>query len=273
MHPSHGGKRRRAPAARGFTLLEVMVAVAILGLGLTAILSAQAGAFASAARTRHLSFAIGLARCKMSEIEERLLREGFQEMDENDAGPCCDDEDVPGMRCAWRVEKLELPEPEYGKLDLNSGLDMNTPSGGTAGMPDLGPLSAISQGSQGKDVFSDSSSLTDIAQTLAGPESSGEGAAGAMDGMTGMVMSLVYPSLKTIFEVSTRRITVTVTWDEGNTEQSMEVAQWVSSSAGLVGDVLDPEAAGTGTGTGTGTGQPPPGQPPLGQPPRKGAGR
>lgn len=94
-----------------------------------------------------------------------------------------------------------------------------------------------------------------------------------MDGMTGMVMSLVYPSLKTIFEVSTRRITVTVTWNEGNTEQSMEVAQWVSSSAGLVGDVLDPEAAGTSTGPGAGTGQPPPGQPPLGQPPSKGPSR
>ena len=48
--------------ARGFTLLEVMVAVAILGLGLTAILSAQTGVFASSAHARNLSVATGLAR-------------------------------------------------------------------------------------------------------------------------------------------------------------------------------------------------------------------
>ena len=62
---------------RGFTLLEVMVATAILGLGLTAILSAQAGAFATAAHARNLSVATTLARCKMGEIEEHLYRDGI----------------------------------------------------------------------------------------------------------------------------------------------------------------------------------------------------
>src|SRR5262249_13241426 len=80
----HGVVMMRDPErrARGFTLLEVMVAVAILGLGLTAILSAQAGAFASAAHARHVSVATGLARCKMSEVEEHLAGpEGYPELD------------------------------------------------------------------------------------------------------------------------------------------------------------------------------------------------
>ena len=54
---------------RGFTLLEVMVAVAILGLGLTAVLSAMFGSVKGVAHARGISVAVGLARCKMSEIE------------------------------------------------------------------------------------------------------------------------------------------------------------------------------------------------------------
>src|SRR5262249_6670152 len=49
---------------RGFTLLEVLVAIAILGLGLTAILSAQTGLFASSMYAEHVSSSIGLLRCR-----------------------------------------------------------------------------------------------------------------------------------------------------------------------------------------------------------------
>ena len=55
---------------RGFTLLEVMVAVAILGLGLTAILSAQFSAVSATAHAKILSISTGLARCKMTELED-----------------------------------------------------------------------------------------------------------------------------------------------------------------------------------------------------------
>ena len=70
---------------RAFTLLEVLVAVSILGLGLTAILSAQAGAFSSSAHSRNISVAVGLLRCKMSEVEEHLLKDGIY--DTADAEP------------------------------------------------------------------------------------------------------------------------------------------------------------------------------------------
>jgi general secretion pathway protein I len=56
------------------------------------------------------------------------------------------------------------------------------------------------------------------------------------------VMSLVYPSLKLIFEASTRRITVKLTWTEGPKSYSTELVQWMASPqrAGVVGD--DPNA-------------------------------
>src|SRR5688572_21459536 len=78
---------------RGFTLLEVLVAVAILGLGLTAILSAQTGLFASSSYAERVSFATGLARCKLSEIEIKLEKErSFSLTDIRDEGPCCADD-------------------------------------------------------------------------------------------------------------------------------------------------------------------------------------
>src|SRR5262245_10997142 len=104
----------------GFTLVEVMVSVAVLGLGLTAILSAQAGAFANSAHARNISVATGLLRCKMTELEEHLLHDGFSELDEVDSGPCCDEQDTPNMQCSWKIEKPQFPEPKYGDLDLGS---------------------------------------------------------------------------------------------------------------------------------------------------------
>ncbi len=222
---------------RGFTLLEVMVAVAILGLGLTAILSAQAGAFTTSSLARNTGLATGLLRCKMSELEEHLLKDGFQELDETDSGPCCDgDESI--MTCSWVIAKPELPEPKLGDLDLDSSLDL--------GGGDLGALGQLSAIDQGKTAVDPGASMGDIAGLLAG--GSGDvagGAAGAMAGVAGMVMSMVYPDLKSVFEASTRRVVVTVTWKEGTIERSIDLVQWVTNprQGGLVGEVPGEDAA------------------------------
>ena len=209
----------RPPAARGFTLLEVMVSVAILGLGLSAILSAQAGAFATSAHARNISVATGLARCKMTEVEEQLLRDGFQELDESENGPCCDGEETPNMHCAWRVEKPGLPEPKYGELNLDT---------------DLGSLGVLAEGEAGKQVFSPDGGTAAIAQTL-GAGSTAETAAG----LTGMLMNMVYPDLKNILEASTRKATIILSWKEGRREYSLELVQWITNpqQAGLVGEL------------------------------------
>jgi general secretion pathway protein I len=220
----------------GFTLLEVMVAIAILGLGLTAILSAQAGAFASSAYARSVSVATGLARCKMTEVEEKLLREGFQELDEVDTGPCCDDDDRETMVCTWRVEKLELPEPKFGQLDLGAGLDLGGPSAeGTSGLP-----------------------LPDT-----------DGGAPDISELMNTALGIIYPTMQAIYQTSTRRITVNVAWKDGSREQSIEIVQWVTNAAGLApaasgsSSIPSPFATSTSTGggpspspTNTGMGRP-----------------
>ncbi|HHH11158.1 MAG TPA: prepilin-type N-terminal cleavage/methylation domain-containing protein, partial [Sorangium sp.] len=206
----------RTPPRRAFTLLEVMVAVAILGLSLTAILSAQFGAVKAVEHGRHMSVATGLARCRMSEIEIQLAVDGFQELDEVSQGPCCAGDDNPRMMCEWRIEKPTFPEPQYGQLDLDSSL------GG-----DGNALGKLAQGA--KDGSLDGAkNLGDVANVLGGQEGVDDLAAGGVGGVASMVMGMVYPDLKAIFEASTRRVTVSVVWQEGGSDYDLTVVQWVT---------------------------------------------
>ncbi|WP_438007111.1 prepilin-type N-terminal cleavage/methylation domain-containing protein [Sorangium sp. So ce321] len=221
--------------ARGFTLLEVMVAVAILGLGLTAILSAQAGAFSAAAHARNISLANGLARCKMSEIEERLAKDGLPTLDEADNGPCCEGDESTSIKCSWRIEKPEMPEPKYGELDLDTGLE----GLGMSGKPGESSGTAAPSGS-----------LDDLAQSLVGGGAGGGEAAspGGLAGLLQPFIDMLAPTLQPIFEASARRVTVRLTWQQGTQEHTLELVQWVT-----VPQMGQPEETGAGGGQGGGS--------------------
>jgi general secretion pathway protein I len=206
-------------AARGFTLLEVLVAVAILGLGLTIVLSSQTGVFWSYSRATKLSQAPGLLRCKMEEVELDLLIKGYPLLDEQDEGECCEDVDVEGYTCSWKVEKVELPElPPEGAFGSGGGADAGAAGEESTGMG--GPIGAL-------------------ATLQAGPPAEGGGDLGSLAGMMGdsggpggiasMVLSLVYPDLKPMLEASIRKITVTVHWKEGFNDRHLAVTQYVTN--------------------------------------------
>jgi general secretion pathway protein I len=229
----------------------VLVAVAILGLGLTAILSAQFSAVSGTAHARHMSVATGLARCKMTEIEQQLAVDGFPEVDLEDSGPCCEGDTTPNISCAWAVTRPTLPEADYGKLDLDTDLE-GSALGKLAGNGDSNtPLASGDIGSV----------ANELAGGLGGDGDIGAALAGGVGGIAGMVMSIVYPDLKNMFEASTRKITLVLTWTEGNRTYDIELVQWVTKPQ--PGMSFDPEsdeaedgsgsASGSGTGSGSGT--------------------
>jgi len=232
---------------RGFTLLEVLVAVAILGLWLTTILAGQFKAVKQASHARHLNVAIGLARCRMSEIEEELRVDGFQEMDMRDSGLCCEGAEAANVSCEWFVEKPLFPDPDFGKLDLDSNLDTSA----------IGKIASGATGGTGMPEGGDISNITDA---LSSDADLAEAAAGGIGGVASIVMGMVYPDLKRLFEASTRRVTVVLTWTEGSQAYEIELVQWVTQpQPGMAGDVpedMDPSAAAAGlTGSGaTGSG-------------------
>jgi general secretion pathway protein I len=235
-------------AASGFTLLEVMIAVAILGLGLTVILTAQTGLFSSSKRAATMSQAVGLARCKMSEIEEELLREGFQLTGEDQEGPCCEDEETQ-LRCKWSIIPIVLPDlSQAGSADAGAGTDPTSDS--------LGAIGEASDSLSSGDTAGAIGGLAD----MAGGASTGGPSMGA-SALAPMAMGLIYPQLKGMLEASIRKVTVRVIWSEGPLERDVTVTQYITNpqQGGLlsVDESMAPGAgggSGVGAGTGLGTG-------------------
>lgn len=210
---------------RGFTLLEVLMAVAILGLGLSVLLGAQTGLFASATRTEHISLATGLARCRMSEVELDLLQKGFPLVDSEGDGPCCMDDSSPdGFTCSWKVERVVLPEmnAEDGGVDGGSP-DLNLGNGLDLSSSSTGPLGMLMQLQQNKGAgLGDKPDIGALATQLTS-------SMGGVDGLASMAMSMVYPTLKPMLEASIRKAIVTVKWQEGIRERTLVVTQYITN--------------------------------------------
>ena len=91
----------------GFTLLEVMVAMAIIAIALTAVLGSQSQSISLAAEAKFGTTAALLAQSKMAEME-------FEDPDNltSDAGDF--GEDFPDYRWNVQLNDVTLVEPEQG---------------------------------------------------------------------------------------------------------------------------------------------------------------
>jgi general secretion pathway protein I len=97
--------RRRG--AQGFSLLEVVIALAIMSLSLVVLLQAQGQALASAIRSKDLTIATVLARGKMIDIEQKLFHDGFVMNDVEDDGDFAD-EGFADIKWKSRISEVEL---------------------------------------------------------------------------------------------------------------------------------------------------------------------
>jgi len=101
-------KRHEPRSSRGFTLLEVMAATAILSLTLTVIIGVISNNVRATTHARLLTTATFLARGKIVSLEDTLIEKGFQDLDEVDDGNFAED----GFReFGWSsaIEKIQLP--------------------------------------------------------------------------------------------------------------------------------------------------------------------
>jgi general secretion pathway protein I len=237
----------------GFTLIEVMIAVVILAVGMSALFTSEAGAIRIAQRARTTTVATLLARCKMGEVEEKILKEGWPGDVIEGRDECCTDAEKEGFRCEWKVERVTLPELTADTGGLTAGLT-GGPGGAPGsekgalaapGAPPLGGGSAggLAGGEPGGGMEGDGGILGSMI-TSAG--SSG----GDSDPFAQMAMELTFPVMKPVIEEGVRRATVTVSWKEGGAEQSFDVVQFIVNEVPMLPDETTTEALQpTGGGT------------------------
>ncbi|MCA9602393.1 MAG: type II secretion system protein [Myxococcales bacterium] len=200
--------RRRA----GFTLLEVMVAVAILSLSLTAIFASEVRAIRVAHRSRTTSIATMLARCKMGEVEELVAREGLPAVEKTETDDCCEGAEMDGYTCEWTIERVVLPSPGGDSVDLGQPGGAGSP-GSTAGA------------ASGDDPMATLRSGDPVAALAAGGSL-------ATGGFGSLILTYAFPILKPSFEEQVRRATVTIRWKEGTRDESFDVVEYLVDEKG-----------------------------------------
>jgi general secretion pathway protein I len=188
----------------GFTLLEVMIAIAILGLSLTAIFSSEVGAANIAARARRQNVAVSLARCKMGEIEEIIAIEGLPALEKKDTDSCCEHAPVEGYRCEWIVDRIILPE--FGVGDEESEDD---------------------EADEENDPNEIVNAAVDEVTESGGPTE--QAIAGEAGNLAMLALQIGFPILKPFLEEQVRRATVAVRWKEGSKQRGFDVTQYLVS--------------------------------------------
>ena len=211
---------------RGFTLLEVVVALAILGLALMAIFDMNAGAVASHAYAKRLTVATMLARSKMTDIEQELYDKGFDIDDREISG----DFRAEGWEAyTWKAQILTPRTTEVSPDKLIEAL-FNLPPGkdGVAGLAAL-----LGSGRDGG-ITGATGSLSQIQGQL-GPyagqlppgatQASGLAALGPFAGLAQTQMTNLLQQI----QKGVREVHLTVSWKDGKRTESVDVVNDVFS--------------------------------------------
>jgi prepilin-type N-terminal cleavage/methylation domain-containing protein len=249
---------------RGFTLVEVMIALSLLGIGLVVLIQAASGSMAGAKRAQMIGVVTDLSRGKMHDIEEILLKDGFTDTNQSE-GECpektangedksgsytktFETEGWPSIKYAYKVEQVELPSFE----DLQAMADGKAKAAGSG--------SGGSGAGSGENAFQNSA-LGGMLSQLGG----GFGGGGSKDIDSRQGASFIqgqYQMVQQVLKVSIRKVTLCVAYELMGSEETMRpVAFYTDASAmdkvlsGLGSqDLDDQQGSGSGKGSGSGSG-------------------
>lgn len=197
----------------GFTLIEVMLALAILGMALVILVKSIATNATGAASAFYMGVATDLARGKIYDLEEQLLDEGFQDTEQEDEGDFAD-EGYPGITWTSKIEVVELPS--YEKLVALANPD---------------PAAAGPDGEAGPGDKFGSSALGGMIGMFGG--GLGGGADSAQEAETGSFIAGQYALIQQVLKASIRKITLNVKWTTGVDRDEADFVLYVTDPAGM----------------------------------------
>ena len=234
-----------ARARRGFTLLEVMFGLALLGLGLTVLIKSAAGDIFNSQQAHMMGVATDLARGKMYDIEETLLKDGFQATDQHLDDQSFADEGWPDIRYSYKVELVEMPSfqdlqamaqgrAQQGSGSAGSGSGSGLTGSGSGGFMDSALGGAFSMMAGNQDV------------------TSAQGAS---------FLQTIFQQFQEILKVSIRKITLTLNYKVMGRDQDPFLVVYYMTDAAAMDQVLMgmgsqdlPDDSGSGSGSGSGRG-------------------
>jgi general secretion pathway protein I len=240
---------RGVTARRGFTLLEVMVGLALLGFGLTVLIKSAAGSIFGAQQAHMMGVATDLARAKMYDIEEILIKDGFSDTNQSKDGQRFADEGWPNIEYAYKVEEIELPSWDaLQALAQQHGKSAGSGSGSGAG----------SGAGSGEGGF-ENSALGGMLAQFGGGFGGGGAGKGSADINSAQGSSFVqgyYQMFQQILKVSIRKVSLTVKWPVLGTTQEMTTVAFYTDAAAMdkVLNGLGAQEQGSGSGSGSGKG-------------------
>jgi general secretion pathway protein I len=210
--------------SRGFTLLEVMVAIAILSSALVVLLEINTRNIAATNHARMMTTATQLARAELVRLEDDLDEKGYPDLDDVRQGNFGDD-GLPMFRWEAHIEKVELPgnladQASKAATDKQSALSSAASSTSAGGF---------------------------------NPTSGGIGGAAS-------VVLGQFDMIRNAIEQSIRKVTLRVYWPEGKIEKYIEVTTFETDASkvdqalpglGALGGLLG-GTGGTGGAGGTG---------------------
>jgi general secretion pathway protein I len=208
---------RRTLRRAGLTLVEVMIALAILGMALVLLIKSVATNIAASSSSYYMGVVADLSRGKMYDLEEQLLDEGFQEGVQEEEGDF-DDEGYPRIKWKAIIEPAELPTYDKLMALANGGAGAGSGSGGEDG-----------DGTAATDKFQ-SSALGGMMSMFGGGGGAADSAQGAQ---TGGFIQAQYTLIQNVLKASVRRITLTVSWSTGIHDEQVDFILYVTDPAGM----------------------------------------
>ena len=206
---------------RGFTLLELMVAVAMLALALTTMATINANSFYASNYARGVTVATLLARSKMLDIEQELQEDGFGS-DEKTFDGDFSDEGFPGVR--WRAVARPVEVDITPLVEGFLGGEISSES-----LPDqlktfVGALNGegVELGEAGgivpDEALEEQVQGGDLAQLLGGGQ-----------------LETIFKQISETLGNSIREITLEIIWGEGISEETVKFTQYLTTEGRLSG--------------------------------------
>jgi general secretion pathway protein I len=235
-----------------------MFGLVLLGLALTVLIKSAAGNIFSAQQAHMMGVVTDLARAKMYDIEEKLLKDGFTDTEQHEEDQPFTDEGWPSIHYSYKIELVELPG--YDALQaLVQGKGSGAGSGASSG----------SDGGSGQDQFNSSllggmlSQVGGLAGFGASKGGTGKGNADIGSAVGASFVQGYYTMFQQVLKNSVRKVSLTINWQVMGSDRDMKVVAFFTDAAAMDKVIngmgsQDLDDANAAKGSGSGSNRPPP---------------